>query len=59
MIEDFLKERGRLWNMVQMFIGNDSLADKFQPEVIKFLNNPGTKMMIVTVLRSEWESLKM
>ncbi|MBS4210711.1 DUF445 family protein [Bacillus sp. FJAT-50079] len=57
MIEDFLKERGRLWNMIQMFIGNDSLADKFQPEIIKFLNNPGTKTMIETVLRSEWSKL--
>ncbi len=54
MIEDFLKERGKLWNMVQMFIGNDSLADKFQPELIKFFNNPRTKEMLVNVLRDEW-----
>lgn len=54
MIEDFLKERGKLWNMVQMFIGNDSLADKFQPELIKFFNNPRTKEMLVNVIHEEW-----
>ncbi|MBS4204195.1 DUF445 domain-containing protein [Lederbergia citrea] len=58
MIENFLKERGKLWNMVQMFIGNDSLADKFQPEIIKFFNNPSTKTMLVNILESEWDKLQ-
>lgn len=58
MIEDFLKERGKLWNMIQMFIGNDSLADKLQPELIKFFYNPGTKNMLVNVLESEWDKIQ-
>jgi len=58
MIEQFLKDRGKLWNMVQMFIGNDSLADKFQPEIIKMLKNEETKLMLVQVLQSEWEKIQ-
>ncbi|MCJ8005891.1 DUF445 domain-containing protein [Lederbergia wuyishanensis] len=58
MIEDFFKDRGRLWNMIQMFIGNDSLAEKAQPEIIKFLNNPGTKSMLVNVIESEWNKIQ-
>ncbi|MBS4218137.1 DUF445 domain-containing protein [Bacillus sp. FJAT-49711] len=58
MIEEFLKDRGRLWNMIQMFIGNDSLAEKVQPEIIKFLNSPGTKIMLVNVIESEWNNLQ-
>lgn len=58
MIENFLKERGKLWNLVQMFVGNDSLADRFQPEIIKFLNNEGTKQMLVQVLEVEWNKLE-
>ena len=58
MIEDFLKDRGKLWNMVQMFIGNESLANKAQPEIIKFINNPGTKKMLIHVLEAEWDNLQ-
>lgn len=58
LIEDFLKDRGRLWNMIQMFIGNDSLAEKVQPEIIKFLNSPGTKSMLVNVIESEWNKVQ-
>ncbi|MFC5464736.1 DUF445 domain-containing protein [Lederbergia graminis] len=58
MIEQFLKDRGKLWNMVQMFVGNDSLADKFQPEIIKMLKNEETKLMLVQVLQSEWEKIQ-
>lgn len=58
MIENFLKERGKLWNLVQMFVGNDSLADRFQPEIIKFLNNEGTKQMLIHVLEAEWTKLE-
>ncbi|MCR2821088.1 DUF445 domain-containing protein [Lederbergia panacisoli] len=58
MIEDFLKGRGRLWNMIQMFIGNDSLAEKVQPEIIKFLNSAGTKAMLINVIESEWNKIQ-
>ncbi|MDQ7860150.1 hypothetical protein RCO48_01095 [Peribacillus frigoritolerans] len=32
----FFKERGKLINLIQMFIGNEKLIDKIQPEIIKF-----------------------
>lgn len=36
MLDDFFKERGKLINLIQMFIGNEKLIDKIQPEIIKF-----------------------
>lgn len=55
MFDDFLKERGMLGNMLQMFLGNVSLADKIQPELIKFLSNEGTSDLLETLLHKEWE----
>jgi uncharacterized membrane protein YheB (UPF0754 family) len=57
MFDDFLKERGMLGNMLQMFLGNSSLADKIQPELIKFLNSEGTKDLLNTLLHKEWVKL--
>jgi uncharacterized membrane protein YheB (UPF0754 family) len=57
MFDDFLKERGMLGNMLQMFLGNASLADKIQPELIKFLNSEGTKDLLNTLLYKEWVKL--
>jgi uncharacterized membrane protein YheB (UPF0754 family) len=58
MIDDFLSGRGMLGNMLQMFLGNVSLADKIQPEIIKFLNNEGTKELLANLLAKEWDKLK-
>lgn len=58
MIEDFLKTRGTLGSMIQMIMGNTSLADKVQPEIIKFLKHEGTHDILEQVLRKEWESVK-
>ncbi len=58
MIDDFLATRGMLGNMVQMFLGNGSLIDKVQPEIIKFLNNDGTKELLTTILQNEWDKIK-
>jgi uncharacterized membrane protein YheB (UPF0754 family) len=58
MIDDFLATRGMLGNMVQMFLGNGSLIDKVQPEIIKFLKNDGTKELLTTILHNEWEKVK-
>lgn len=57
MFDDFLKERGMLGNMLQMFLGNVSLADKIQPEIIKFLNSEGTQDLLNTLLLKEWSKL--
>lgn len=58
MIQDFIQTRGMLGNMVQMFLGNYSLVDKIQPEVIKFLKHEGTKDVLQKVLLTEWEKIK-
>ncbi|WP_077617123.1 DUF445 domain-containing protein [Bacillus sinesaloumensis] len=58
MIDDFLSTRGMLGNMVQMFLGNTSLIDKIQPEIIKFLGNPGTKELLQSLIEREWNKVK-
>jgi uncharacterized membrane protein YheB (UPF0754 family) len=58
MADDFLKERsGVLGNMMQMFMGNMNIADKIQPEIIKYLKNEGTAEMITTLLKKEWNNV--
>ncbi|WP_102271933.1 DUF445 domain-containing protein [Cytobacillus massiliigabonensis] len=58
MADDFLKERsGVLGNMMQMFMGNMNIADKIQPEIIKFLKNEGTAEMITALLKKEWNNV--
>ncbi|MCI0765960.1 DUF445 family protein [Bacillus sp. TL12] len=58
MIDDFFASRGTLLNLVGMFLGNVSLVDHLQPEVIKFLGQEGTKQLLSDVLQKEWEKLK-
>ncbi len=58
MIDDFFASRGTLLNLVGMFLGNVSLVDRLQPEVIKFLGQEGTKQLLSDVLQKEWEKLK-
>ncbi|WP_243526119.1 DUF445 family protein [Bacillus pseudomycoides] len=58
MIDDFFASRGTLLNLVGMFLGNVSLVDRLQPEVIKFLRQEGTKELLSDVLQKEWEKCK-
>lgn len=58
MIDDFFASRGALLNLVGMFLGNVSVVDRVQPEVIKFLGQDGTKQLLIDVLQKEWEKLK-
>ncbi|WP_010283545.1 DUF445 family protein [Bacillus timonensis] len=58
MVDDFLATRGMLGNMLQMFLGNSSLMDKIQPEIIKFLRNPGTKELLHSLISREWNKVK-
>ncbi|NPC92058.1 DUF445 domain-containing protein [Bacillus sp. WMMC1349] len=58
MIDDFLKERGMLGSMVQMFLGNSSLVDRVQPEILKFLKNRETAKLLTDLLEKEWDKLK-
>ncbi|MCY7753821.1 DUF445 family protein [Bacillus haynesii] len=58
MIDDFLKERGMLGSMVQMFLGNSSLVDRVQSEIVKFLKNGETARLLTDLLENEWDKLK-
>ena len=58
MIDDFFASRGTLLNLVGMFVGNVSLVDRLQPEVIKFLQQDGTKKVLIDILQTEWEKVK-
>ncbi len=58
MIDDFLKERGMLGNMLGMFLGNTSVADKIQPEIVKFIKHEGTQEILLNLLTKEWTKLK-
>ncbi|OMP67143.1 DUF445 domain-containing protein [Domibacillus epiphyticus] len=57
MTDDFLAEWGKFGGMIQMVLGNTSLEDKIRPEIIKFLNSPGTKELLDTVLKNEWDKV--
>jgi uncharacterized membrane protein YheB (UPF0754 family) len=59
MIDDFLKERGTLGNILGMFLGNTSVADKVQPEIVKFIKHEGTQEILQNLLRKEWAKLKL
>ncbi|MEI5906415.1 DUF445 family protein [Bacillus spongiae] len=58
MIDDFLAERGMLGGMLQMFLGNTSVVDRVQPELIKFLRHTGTRQLILRLITNEWEKVK-
>lgn len=54
MLDDFFKERGKLINLIQMFIGNEKLIDKIQPEIIKFFEQSRTIDILSVMLVKEW-----
>ena len=56
MIDDFFASRGTLLNLVGMFLGNVSVVDRVQPEVIKFLGQDGTKQLLTEVLQKSGRS---
>ena len=41
-----------------MFIGNEKLIDKIQPEIIKFLNQPKTVELLSVLLKKEWKNIE-
>lgn len=58
MADDFVQKRsGMIKSMLQMFLGNVKLGEKLQPEIIKFLNHPGTEELLTSLLRKEWRKL--
>ncbi|MEH6943525.1 DUF445 domain-containing protein [Bacillus sp. JJ722] len=58
MIEDFFKDKGMLWNMLQVFMKNEKLVDKIQIEILHFLKSEGSKEFVTDLIRKEWNTLK-
>ena len=58
MADDFMKERGKLGGIMQMLLGNVNLGEKLQPEIIKFLSNPGTRDTLTQILHNEFNKMK-
>ena len=58
MIEDFFKDRGRVLGMLQMFMGNEKMADLIVPRVQKALNSERTQEFVSELLQKEWHTLK-
>ena len=56
MIDDFFASRGTLLNLVGMLLGNVSVVDRVQPEVIKFLGQDATKQLLTDVLQKSGKS---
>ncbi|QPC45973.1 DUF445 domain-containing protein [Mangrovibacillus cuniculi] len=54
LIQDFLKDKGMLGNMITMFLGNVSLSDKIQPELLKFLRREETAELVEGFMQSRW-----
>ncbi|RXI99872.1 DUF445 family protein [Anaerobacillus alkaliphilus] len=58
MVDRFLLAKGTFGNMITMFLGNERLVDKIQPEIIKMLNDEGTHQLIEDFLTKEWRKVK-
>ncbi|WP_019412557.1 DUF445 domain-containing protein [Paenisporosarcina sp. TG20] len=59
LIDDFLASKGTFGNMVQMFMGESTtIVNRVKPEILKFLNSPGTSELLTKVIQGEWEKLK-
>ncbi|WP_017728703.1 DUF445 domain-containing protein [Halalkalibacterium ligniniphilum] len=58
MVDRFFMTRGTLGNMISMFLGNERLVDKVQPELLKFVRDQETRDFLQKVLEQEWEKLK-
>ncbi|MCM3762844.1 DUF445 family protein [Alkalihalobacillus oceani] len=58
MIDRFLAQKGTIGNMVSMFLGNERLVDKVQPELIKFFRDEGTSQLVENLLTQEWDKIR-
>ncbi len=52
-----MDDKGKIGGMISMFLGNERLVDKVQPELLKFLRAQGTKRLLLGVLESELDKL--
>lgn len=59
LVDDFLASKGTFGNMILMMVGDsNTLANKLQPEIGKFLDAPSTHNLITNLLMKEWQAIK-
>lgn len=58
LIERFLADKGTLGNMVKMFLGNESLMNKVQPEIVKFFSQSTTRQLFEEIINREWSNFQ-
>lgn len=59
LVDDFLASKGTFGNMILMMVGDsNTLANKLQPEIKKFLDAPSTQTLITNLLVQEWDKIK-
>lgn len=58
LIDRFLADKGTLGNMVKMFLGNESIMKKVQPEIVKFFSQPTTRILFEEIVRKEWSNIQ-
>ena len=59
LIDDFLDSKGTLGGMISMFLGDSSsLVGRAQKEIKKFINAPGTFVLLTNLLTNEWKKMK-
>ncbi|WP_254660893.1 DUF445 domain-containing protein [Bacillus sp. FJAT-27225] len=57
MFDEFFRDKGMVGGMLQMVLGNVSIADRIQPEILKFFKSEGAHGLISSILRNEWAKL--
>lgn len=58
MIDDFARQRsGMVGMMLQKILANVPLTEKIQQEILKFLRNEGTRDLLASMLKTEWEKI--
>lgn len=58
LIDQFISGRGMFSNMLQMFLGGESVGQKVQAELVKLLRQSMSKRMFERFLEKEWDQFK-
>lgn len=53
-LDSYFDGKGRLGNMIGMFLGNQSIVDRVYPELIKFLKQAAFRNMLLRLIEKEW-----
>ncbi|HET7627359.1 MAG TPA: DUF445 family protein [Bacillales bacterium] len=57
-IQQFFAGRGMFSNMLQMFFGNESMEERVRTELVKLLNQPMFRDVILLFIEKQWSELR-